>query len=87
MNWEPKQGEMITVWNDRGSRVKREFVAMAPNNKYICYTNTKHNVNLWNFAEPAQQYYLGLCQTYLPSLKPSPRFPSVKSSYHLRFML
>jgi len=52
MNQKTEQGEIITVWNGEGTKVEREFVAMAPDNKYICYTKNKHDVSLWEHAEP-----------------------------------
>ena len=56
MSWKPKQGEMIIVWNNTGIEVEREFVAMTPDNKYISYTKNKHDVSLWEHAEPINKF-------------------------------
>jgi len=55
MNWKPKQGEMITVWNKTNDKIEREFIATTKNGKYICYTNHGTNVHTWNYAEPIKK--------------------------------
>ena len=56
MNWEPKQGEMITVWDTENKKYKREFIAITEDNKYVCYLTSKNDAYIWNYAEPIDEF-------------------------------
>ena len=53
----PKQGDMAEVRDfESESFVKREFISMSSNGRYLCWSEDKNFASVWKYARPVDKF-------------------------------
>ena len=70
VEWKPKQGEEIMVWNNNeASAVKREFISMTKNGKrFICHSEDGALAVNWDNAKPVPKKWYEMVSSENPVL-------------------